>query len=118
VVDDDADVTGVLRRALTHLGFDVLTAADGAAGVAAFAEERASIVAILLDMTMPSMNGVEAFAAIRAVVRAVPVIIVSGFGEEDTIEKFGPSPPSAFLQKPFTLADVEHVIRKVVAGGS
>ena len=57
---------------------------------------------ILLDVEMPEMNGVEAFQAIRAIRRDVPIIVMSGYGDSASRERFNLLDPAAFLSKPFT----------------
>ena len=67
---------------------------------------------MLLDLTMPHMNGEEAFRALRAVRPDVPVILMSGFTEEDSLRRFGERQLAGFVPKPF---DRDTLIRKVRA---
>src|SRR5450755_1042732 len=66
VVDDEEVVRGVAARILGSYGFDVILATDGRDGVARFRERHAEITVVLMDLTMPAMDGVDAFREIRA----------------------------------------------------
>lgn len=114
VVDDEETVRDVCRRALQEAGYQVLTAADGAEGLEVFREHRALIVAVVLDLTMPKMDGQQAFNAMRMIVPGVKVLLMSGFSESEVISRFTSKTPAAFIQKPYTpemlLAKVRSII--------
>jgi len=103
VVDDEDVVRGVAARILGGYGFDVLLANDGREGVLRFKEHREQIVAILMDLTMPQMDGVDAFREIRALDAEVPVLLMSGYNEQDAVMRFAGKGLAGFLQKPFTV---------------
>jgi len=86
-------------------GHRVLKAADGREGVDVFQNAAAEIDLVLLDLTMPKLDGVQAFREIRQIRADVPIIIASGYSEHDTLRRFGDDRPSAFLQKPY-MSDV------------
>jgi signal transduction histidine kinase len=79
VVDDDEGVRALARRALIANGYRVLTAADGTEGVRLFEEHESEIHLVLMDVTMPSMNGLEAIERIRARENRVPIVLSSGY---------------------------------------
>jgi PAS domain S-box-containing protein len=103
VVDDEDVVRGVASRILSSYGFDVILANDGREGVARFSEKRAEIVAILMDLTMPAMDGVDAFREIRNIDEEVPVLLMSGYNEQDAVMRFAGKGLAGFVQKPFTV---------------
>jgi len=103
VVDDEDVVRGVAARILGSHGFDVILANDGREGVARFSESRDEIVAILMDLTMPQMDGVDAFREIRALDEQIPVLLMSGYNEQDAVMRFAGKGLAGFLQKPFTV---------------
>jgi len=103
VVDDEDAVRVVAARILRSSGFDVITASDGREGLALFHEHHEVIVAVLMDLTMPAMDGVEALREIRALNARVPVVLMSGYNEQDAVDRFAGSGLSGFLQKPFTV---------------
>src|SRR5215212_5481509 len=81
VVDDEPQITRVLRTVLTSQGYQVRTAAEGEAALTSFAEFRPELV--ITDLYMPHMDGVELCRRIRAL-SAVPIIVLSVKGEERT----------------------------------
>jgi len=81
VVDDDRHIRQALERALTLEGFSVETAADGVEAVAAIAEVPPAVV--VLDVTMPRMDGVEVAKRLRADGNDVPVLMLSARDEVD-----------------------------------
>lgn len=114
VVDDDDIVRMVTTRMLERSGFTVLTAADGAAGVEIYRSNAGGIRAVLLDMTMPKMDGRETFAALRALDPAVKVIIASGYPESDATGQFGESGLAGFIQKPYSPDELLARVRAVI----
>jgi CheY-like chemotaxis protein/two-component sensor histidine kinase len=103
VVDDEEIVRGVAARILGSYGFDVIVANDGREGVARFRERHAEISVVLMDLTMPNMDGVDAFREIRALDEHVPVLLMSGYNEQDAVTRFAGKGLAGFVQKPFTV---------------
>jgi len=101
VVDDDAAVRRAARRMLRQLGFEVLEAPGGAEGVEAYRAAAGQIRAVLLDLTMPQVDGVETFHRLRQLDPAVRVLVVSGYAAAEVAVRFGAHRPGGFLQKPF-----------------
>ena len=110
VIDDEATVRIVTVRALKAFGFEALEAEDGAAGVEAFKANRESVVAVLLDMTMPRMNGEDTFMEIKRLDPDARIILMSGYSEQDATERFGGSGLSGFIQKPYELATLRSTL--------
>jgi len=101
VVDDDPTVRAVTSRMVESCGFEVLQAVDGRHGVEVFSQNQREIRAVVLDMTMPNLNGREAFEEMRRLRPDVKVLLISGFSENFTTEAFEGKAPNGFLQKPF-----------------
>jgi PAS domain S-box-containing protein len=116
VVDDEEAVRAVTARAISSFGFGVLTAVDGLTGVETFREHAGEIVCVLLDMTMPGLNGEEAFRQMRSISPAAKVIIMSGFNQQEASERFAGQGLSGFVQKPYRLETLREEIRRVVEG--
>src|SRR5437588_6348165 len=81
VVDDEPQITRVLRTVLTSQGYQVRTAAEGEAALSDFAEFHPELV--ITDLYMPHMDGIELCRRIRAI-STVPIIVLSVKGEERT----------------------------------
>jgi len=102
VIDDDQGVRDAATRLLEHFGFRAISAVDGRHGVEVFRQHQSEIVIVLLDMTMPEMNGEETFREIRRLRADVPVILSSGYNEIEATRRFTAKGLAGFLQKPFT----------------
>jgi two-component system cell cycle sensor histidine kinase/response regulator CckA len=117
VIDDEEGVRIVAKSALEKAGFTILTAQDGREGLQIFRRQAAEIAAVLLDMTMPHMSGDEVY---RELVRArpdIPVILSSGYNEQDATSLFVGKGLAGFIQKPYQpMALIDKVRRTLDAG--
>jgi CheY-like chemotaxis protein len=84
-----------------HAGFTVLKARDGAEAVRLYRQHRHEIVCVVLDLTMPAMNGEETFRELRRISPAVRVILSSGYSEKTSIERFSGMGLAGFIPKPY-----------------
>jgi len=114
LVDDEEMVRSVAKRMLEHLGFGVFLAADGAEAIEVFRSWQQSIACVVLDLTMPRMDGVETLAALRAISGDVPVILSSGYSEHDISKRFADRGFAGFIEKPYRLATLEDKIRSAL----
>jgi CheY-like chemotaxis protein len=112
VVDDEAPVRRTVSRVLEVLGCQVLLAEDGTVAVEKVRNYPGGIDLVILDLTMPILDGVETLHELRRMRPELPVILMSGFAETHALARFGEHRLSGFLQKPFTIDDVR---RRVVA---
>jgi signal transduction histidine kinase/ABC-type amino acid transport substrate-binding protein/ActR/RegA family two-component response regulator len=115
LVDDEEMIRDAATAALESLGLTVLTAENGLEAVAAVQQPGVTIDLILMDLTMPQMDGREAFQAIRRIHPNMPVILSSGYNEQESIQAFMGRGLAAFLQKPYTLRALERTILDVLA---
>lgn len=117
VVDDEPQLTRVLRTGLTSRGFDVRAAADGLAGFEMFSDWHPDL--IITDLAMPNMDGLELCRRVRAISQ-VPIIILSAKGEEKTKVEALDIGADDFVTKPFgideLLARVRASLRRANAG--
>ena len=115
VIDDEPAVRIVARRTLEQRGFTVLLGSDGVKGVALLRAHVGEVALIVLDMTMPRMSGAETYEQLRAISTEVPVVLSSGYSEQDAVARFGASGLAGFLQKPYGPADLSAKVREVLA---
>ena len=101
IVDDEQTVRTVASRMVEKMGFSAVTAVDGREGVEKFKTHQTEIVAVLMDLTMPQMDGETAFRELRAIAPDARVILMSGFNEQDAINRFTGKGLAGFIQKPF-----------------
>jgi two-component system, cell cycle sensor histidine kinase and response regulator CckA len=99
VVDDHLLVRNVMVKILEHAGYAVTCASDGQEAVDIFRDIANEIDCVLLDFSMPKLNGIEAFGELRAINSSVPVILCSGYTEEEILEKFRGTGLTYALQK-------------------
>jgi signal transduction histidine kinase/ActR/RegA family two-component response regulator len=114
VVDDEEPVRSVARHALARAGFRVLLARDGREGVEVFQRNRADIVAVLLDLTMPRLGGLEALAEMRQLQPDVCAVLMSGFSVDDVSRRFADQHLAGCVQKPFVLDDLLALLRRAI----
>ena len=103
VVDDEPQLTRVLRTGLTSAGFDVRAAADGLAGFEIFSDWQPDL--IITDLAMPNMDGLELCRRVRAISQ-VPIIILSAKGEEKTKVEALDIGADDFVTKPFGIDEL------------
>jgi PAS domain S-box-containing protein len=116
VVDDEETVRAIAGALLRSLGFEVIVAADGREALERYRECAGMICAVLLDLTMPHMNGVEAFRELRRLDPQCRVILTSGYNEQEAIQDFAGKGLAGFVQKPFLRRDLMRALRKVLEG--
>jgi PAS domain S-box-containing protein len=116
VVDDEESVRLVAARMLESLGFSVEQANDGREGVAKFAADPAAYVLVILDLTMPHLNGADAFREMRGMRPEVRVVLMSGYGEHEAISGLVDQGLAGYVHKPFNQARFTAAIRKCLEG--
>ena len=114
-IDDEESVLEMVREILSIGGLTVLTAQSGADGVALYAEKQNEIRLVLLDYSMPNMNGEETFAALRKISSDVPIMLSSGFGREEIAKRSSGMDLVGFIQKPYRLSALLSEIRSCFA---
>jgi CheY-like chemotaxis protein len=118
LVDDEDQVLQTTRTMLEESGFTVVTAADGVEGVEVFRNQAARLSAVVLDMNMPLMDGAEAFRQMHRIAPSVPVILTSGFDEQDAVSEFTGAGLAGFIQKPYRMKALLQKIEDAIAAGS
>jgi PAS domain S-box-containing protein len=108
VVDDENNVRESTRLLLEGLGFEVLAARDGTTAIELFRTHSSRIGVVLLDLTMPAMDGIETLAHLRRIAPHVPVVLTSGYG---TAPQDG---ADAILRKPYTAEELLGTLRRLV----
>ncbi len=114
VADDEDNVRRVTTAVLERFGLDVITAEDGRDAVEKFREQADSIDAVILDMTMPHMDGDEAFQEMRKIRPEVRVILTSGYTERETLNRLEEGHLAAFIQKPYSPLSLIQQLREIL----
>ncbi len=112
-VDDEPMIRKVGKKMLESLGYAVLLAANGKEAVEVFRKHRTEIRCIILDLTMPEMDGYEAFSRIRSIEPEVKIVLSSGYNTEELTQRFAGKNPTAFIQKPYMLDELAEKLEEV-----
>ena len=115
LADDEETIRALGARMLASLGFKVVTAADGREALERYAEHRDEINLVILDLTMPHMDGEEAFRELRLMNPEVRVIMSSGYAESDIASRFVGKGLVGFVHKPYSLAELTEQVRAALA---
>ncbi len=110
IAEDEPSVARIVKRIMEHLGQKVIAAGNGQEAVDHFYKQGAQIDVVMLDLSMPIMDGKEAMQEIRALNAEVPIVICSGFPAEDIARGFGSDQPDHYLQKPFVAEQLRQVL--------
>ncbi|MCU0572387.1 MAG: transporter substrate-binding domain-containing protein [Syntrophobacteraceae bacterium] len=110
LVDDEEGVLGVGRSMLEKLGLSVITAGDGMEAVEIYGSRGGEISFVLLDLTMPRMNGEETLRELQKINPGVRVILSSGYSESDISLRFAGKGIAGFIQKPYQMVGLREVL--------
>lgn len=112
VGDDEEDVRNICQKMLEHLGFKVTAVNDGVEIVGAIEAHPTRFDVVLLDLTMPNMDGAATLSYLKKHYPKLPVILISGYSREEALNQFQHGDWSGFVQKPF---DLESLRREMAA---
>lgn len=116
IIDDTADLRELLRFALTRGGFDVVgEAGDGEHGIEEVREHRPDLV--LLDLSMPVMDGLEALPTIRRLVPQATIVVLSGFGATQMSARALAAGADGYVQKGASLTSILDYVRELTGTG-
>jgi PAS domain S-box-containing protein len=115
VVDDEKIVCELASEMLSTLGHRAFIASSGSEGLEILKEEDIDLV--VLDLVMPEMNGQEVFRRIKGLDSATPVVISSGYSEDEVVRKLLREGAVSFLKKPYRLEDFSSVLDRVFVSG-
>ncbi|MEI8372994.1 MAG: response regulator [Planctomycetota bacterium] len=118
VVDDEKLIRDLASRMIEHVGFGVLTARDGEEAIRIYELHKKDVTCVLLDLTMPKMNGEETFRELRRISPDIPVILSSGYSPIGVAERLTPLGLAGFLQKPYQFDKMVAVLREATSRGN
>jgi len=111
VVDDEQDVRELASVLMNDMGFEVLQAEDGLTGVDTFRQHQNEINIVILDLTMPGMDGEACFREIRRIKPDVKIVLSSGYSKSEVTDRFIGKGLTGFVQKPYWPEAFEEVIQ-------
>jgi PAS domain S-box-containing protein len=112
LADDEESLRALGAMMLERLGFTVLTAVDGRDALETYRKRQREISLVILDLTMPHMDGAQAFGELRRINPDIRVILASGYSEEDVAARFAGKHLSGVLQKPYSLSKLRELLMK------
>lgn len=115
IVDDEEMVCELGGEMVEQLGFHVLTAHGGEEALAVFRAHADDIVCVILDLTMPGMDGPTVFDHLLHIKPDVRVILSSGYSLHDAPQLFGKRGFVGFIEKPYTLQILSDELQRVLA---
>ncbi len=114
VVDDEEIVRSVAEGFLRHLGYDVVTAADGQEAVECYARLRDQIDAVLLDLVMPRMGGRDCFRALRELNPEVRAVLSTGYGPDVVPQELLDEGMRGLVLKPYRLEQLAEAMTRAL----
>ena len=114
VVDDEPAVRRTVSRMLKLMGFTTIEANDGVHAVELFRAGPDEIAMVMLDLTMPRLDGEQTYAELRRLRPNVRVVLMSGFNQQEAIARFTGKGLASFVQKPFSLETLRDAVQGVL----
>ena len=118
VIDDEEALLKVVQTVLQAAGFHVLTAPDGPRGLGLFMQAPENIAAVILDLSMPGMSGEQVLQELHRIRPSTPVILTSGYSEQEATNGIAPTELAGFIKKPYRLDLLAKKIRTVLESTS
>jgi len=113
VVDDNKNVLELSENYLKLLGFTVFQAFNGLEAISLLQEHKGDFFAVLLDMKMPVMGGLEVLKRMKPVYEDLPFIVLSGYSDPEDLDEVKKAGAMRVLQKPYTFAQLKEIILKI-----
>jgi signal transduction histidine kinase/CheY-like chemotaxis protein len=114
-VEDEETLRTPTAKMLRKKGLSVLEASDGLAAVDLFRANKSRIGVVLLDLTLPAMEGKDVLEAVRRIRPDIKVILTTAYSEEMTITAIGRQHDWAFIRKPYTVTELAKMLRDVLS---
>jgi PAS domain S-box-containing protein len=116
VVDDEELVRRIAATTLANLGYTILEAGNGQEAIELFQRNSSRIALVILDLSMPVMNGEECLARLKSIKPDVPVLFSSGFSETEAARRFQSAGVASYLQKPYTAQHLAELVKAALKG--
>jgi two-component system cell cycle sensor histidine kinase/response regulator CckA len=114
VIDDEEMIRDIAHDMLNHLGYDILSAADGENAIELFKNKNQSIDLVLVDLIMPRMNGMVCLQKLKEINKEIPVIVVSGISEVSKKRAVMELGAHGYLEKPYSIKSLKDICASVL----
>jgi PAS domain S-box-containing protein len=118
VIDDEASIIELLEDVLPEANFKVISALDPLKGIEIYRRDHKNISLVVLDYSMPHMDGMATFEELLKINKDVKVLLCSGYSEEETLSVFGIDRPTGYFQKPYKPETLLQRLAELVSKGS
>jgi two-component system, cell cycle sensor histidine kinase and response regulator CckA len=118
VIDDESSVLELLTDTFTDANFKVIGALNPTEGVELYREHFRNVAVVVMDYSMPGMDGKAAFNELVKINKDVIVVLCSGYMEDEVMSVFGKSHPHSFIQKPYKPNDLLEKVWDILIGGN
>ena len=112
IVDDQQGIRLLLNEVFKREGHEPLLASNGLEAIQIL--ENGAVDAVLLDMEIPGMNGLEILKHIKSLFKELPVVMMTGNGDTDLIHRAKELGANHFFTKPFDIFEVKDTINKLI----
>ena len=114
IVEDEETVRTTVAKILGAMGFSVVVAVDGHDGVMKFTENPELFRFVLLDLSMPKLDGVQVLTEIRRIAPRIRVVLMSGYGEREATARFSGKGLDGFIAKPFDIPTLRQALKNAL----
>jgi CheY-like chemotaxis protein len=116
LADDDEMVLDIGARFLKRFGYTVLEAKDGREAIEIYEANRQRTALVILDMTMPDIDGGQTYDLLKIINPNVKVLLSSGYNMNSRAEEILARGCNGFIQKPFGMKELHEAVRQVIEG--
>ncbi len=116
IIDDEEAIRITASKMLEAVGYDSICAVDGATGCELYQSRQAEIRAVLLDMAMPGISGLETYQRLKEINPAIKVLMTSGYTNDARVQKTLEIGANGFIKKPFSLYRLSKKMSEVLSG--
>ncbi|RLD96580.1 MAG: hypothetical protein DRI93_00505 [Aquificota bacterium] len=116
LIDDNELLQDLGKDILEHLGYTPIIASEGEEGVEIYRKEKEEIQAVLLDVVMPGLGGLEVFRRLKKINPEVKVLVISGYSEEKRAGELMKEGALGFIQKPFKIHQLSQKLQEILEG--
>jgi len=114
IVDDEVPIRTLVQRALIKAGYTVIPASDGESALLRCAEEGNRICLVVMDLGMPGIGGWECLKRLRIINPGLPVLLTTGYGGEDLLERARQEGAFGLIAKPYRLETLFRYVQEIL----
>ena len=118
IVDDENPILDIARSILETHNYQVLVASDGVEAIAQYAQHQADIAIVLMDMTMPTLDGATTIQILQKIDPTLKVIVASGLPNNEQVAASLGSSVKAFIPKPYSPTTLLQSLQSVLQSGT